>query len=151
ERRLDTLEDALKGQEGRQPELQNAHQALDAAKRSLKLVQNGNERIHRIVTNLREYAKARATSEPTDLSADLEVTLSLLGKRLDELGIRIHQDVPPLPKVLCRPGELNQVFVNLLLNSAQAMPQGGDIFIVGRCGEGRVLLTFRDTGPGILP
>jgi hypothetical protein len=150
ERRLEVLEGAL-GQQGAEQQ-QGARKALEGARRALKLVQSGNERIHRIVENLRSYVLARSVNpEPVDLSADLEATLALVSKRLDERGIRVHRDLQPLPKVPGRPGELNQVFMNLLLNSAQAMPGGGEIFITGRCAQGRVELTFRDTGPGIPP
>ncbi|WP_224248463.1 sensor histidine kinase [Hyalangium gracile] len=151
-RRLELLEGVLGSQEAGQPELSAARKALEGAKRALKLVQTGNERIHRIVENLRNYVTARSVApELTDLAADLEATLTLVGKRLDERGIRVHRDLQPLPKVPCRSGELNQVFTNLLLNSAQAMPDGGDIFITGRRVDGRVELVFRDTGPGIAP
>jgi two-component system, NtrC family, sensor kinase len=152
ERRLELLEGVLERREDSEPEPSNARKALEGARRALKLIQTGNERIHRIVQNLRNYMTARSVApEPTDLTADLEATLSLLGKRLDERGIRVHRELQPLPRVPCRPGELDQVFTNLLLNSAQAMPDGGDIFITGRCGNGRVEFVFRDTGPGIAP
>ncbi|WP_224366281.1 sensor histidine kinase [Hyalangium versicolor] len=152
ERRLELLEGMLGKPEAQQPELQGARKALEGAKRALKLILTGNERIHRIVENLRNYVTARSVApEPTDLAADLEATLSLVGKRLDDRGIRVHRELQPLPKVPCRPGELNQVFTNLLLNSAQAMPHGGEIFITGRCADGQVEFLFRDTGPGIAP
>lgn len=152
ERRLELLEGVLERQDVPEPEQSSARKAAEGARRALKLIQSGNERIHRIVENLRNYMTARSIApEPTDLAADLEATLSLLGKRLDERGIRVHRELNPLPRVPCRPGELNQVFTNLLLNSAQAMPDGGDIYITGRCNHGRVEFLFRDTGPGIAP
>jgi two-component system, NtrC family, sensor kinase len=152
ERRLEHLHGLLEKKEAQPPELPVARKSLEGARRALKLVQTGNERIHRIVENLRNYVTARSVApEPTDLAADLEATLSLVSERLDERGIRVHRDLQPLPKVPCRSGELNQVFTNLLLNSAQAMPQGGDIFITARCTQGRVEFVFRDTGTGIAP
>jgi signal transduction histidine kinase len=56
-----------------------------------------------------------------------------------------------LPPVRCYAGQLNQVFMNLLMNACDAMPEGGEITIRTARTEQGVRLDFSDTGPGIPP
>ena len=51
----------------------------------------------------------------------------------------------------CYPGQLNQVFLNLLMNGCDALSDGGSIWIRTRHEDGGILLEFRDDGPGIAP
>jgi signal transduction histidine kinase len=57
--------------------------------------------------------------------------------------------VDPLPTVLVDPGQMQQVLLNLAVNARDAMPAGGAIEISTDLDEGRVRLTFSDTGSGI--
>jgi signal transduction histidine kinase len=143
---------ALRAELGKPPHPERVGKLLHGAERALKLVRDGNTRIRQIVDNLRAYTRSRdAVEEAVDPLAELETTLGLIQSRLDERGIRVERRLEPLPRVMCRPGELGQVFMNLLLNSCQAMPDGGELVLSSRCGDGRVELTFQDTGPGVAP
>ena len=63
----------------------------------------------------------------TDLHEGLESTLNLLAKEYRN-RIIIHRDYGNLPRVECYPGQINQVFMNLLQNAAQAIPNRGDSY-----------------------
>jgi signal transduction histidine kinase len=56
-----------------------------------------------------------------------------------------------LPGMLGRPGQIAQVLVNLLVNAAQAMPEGGRIFVSTRAEGDEAVLVVRDTGQGMAP
>ncbi|WP_426755687.1 sensor histidine kinase [Myxococcus sp. Y35] len=134
------------------PGTERVQRLLQGADRALGLVRDGNDRIRRIVTNLRDYVRSReATRELLDLNAELETTLTLLSPQLERSAVLVEKDLHPLPALSCRRGELGQVFMNLLLNSCQAMPSGGSIQVASREVEGGVELTFQDTGTGIPP
>lgn len=152
ERRLKAIQAELEAQPLPRDAAERVGKTLQGAGRALKLVQEGNGRIRRILDNLRGYVRSGdAALADVDLLAELETTLGLLQARFDKAGIRVERRWEPLPPVPCRPGELGQVFMNLLLNSCQAMPEGGDILLSSRCGEGRVELSFQDTGTGVRP
>lgn len=152
ERRLKAIQAELEAQPLPRDASERVGKSLQGAGRALKLVQEGNGRIRRILDNLRGYVRSGdAALADVDLLAELETTLGLLQAQFDKAGIRVERRWEPLPPVPCRPGELGQVFMNLLLNSCQAMPEGGDILLSSRCREGRVELSFQDTGTGVRP
>ena len=64
-------------------------------------------------------------------------------------GITIERDLQKLPPVRCLPAQLNQVFMNLILNSCDAMEGRGTIRIHTQPVEEGVLLEFEDDGPGV--
>lgn len=62
----------------------------------------------------------------------------------------VQLNLDALPPVECYPAELNQVFMNLIVNALQAMPGGGRLCISGqRQTNGQIVLCFRDSGCGI--
>ena len=65
--------------------------------------------------------------------------------------VRVERRVGELPPVRARPGELQQVLVNLLTNAVQAMPSGGDLVIEAVAREGAIEIAVEDTGPGVDP
>lgn len=132
--------------------LERVNRQLGNAERALALVQEGNTRIRKIVENLRGYVRSSSNAlEQVNLNTELETTLKLLQPQLERSGIRVECDLQPLPPLACRPGELGQVFMNLALNSCQAMPEGGDICISSRATAEQIELSFQDTGPGVPP
>jgi signal transduction histidine kinase len=72
---------------------------------------------------------------PTDLVAELDQVLTLVEARIHHQRITVVKQLPALPLLDCLPGELGQVFLNLLLNSCAAMPDGGEIRISGELRE----------------
>ncbi|MCZ7627230.1 MAG: ATP-binding protein [Candidatus Methylomirabilis sp.] len=83
-----------------------------------------------------------------DLHEGIETTLSLLTKEYKN-RITVHREYGNLPQVECHPGRINQVFMNLLLNAAQAIPEKGDIWISTASQGEKVSIVIKDTGCGI--
>jgi len=113
------------------------------------LVLRGNQRIERIVANLRAYTQAETRpAERTDVGAAVNSAIALLQPRLTEAGITVEHQAVAAHAAL-RPGELDQVLANLLLNAWQAMPDGGRLAIRTVVDNAQIEVTIADTGPGV--
>ena len=122
--------------------------------------EEGARRTKRIVNDLRTFSRSerRETWRRTDLHVGIESTLALLNHRFQD-GITVHRDFGQLPEVECAPGQLNQVFMNLLVNAADALGKNtGNIWISSRLVDGgagagasepAVAIAIRDDGPGM--
>jgi signal transduction histidine kinase len=107
-------------------------------------------RISWLVDAARQYSQLdRAPHQPTDLHAGLDATLVMLSAKTPP-GVRVVKDydrsLPPVPGY---PGELNQVWTNLIVNALDAMAGEGTLTLrTARDGD-RALVEVADTGPGI--
>jgi signal transduction histidine kinase len=134
------------------PEGSPLSRSLDGALQAADLVRDGSSRIHQLIENLRAYTRVRSRApEPVDLVKVLEATIGLIEPLTKQQDITVVRDFEALPAVRSWQGELGQVFLNLLLNSCQAMPEGGTITLTARQRGGRVEVVVKDTGPGIAP
>jgi signal transduction histidine kinase len=129
---------------------------LDDLAGVVKVVQSATRRSVEIVTTLRSFARAPGEPIPSDLTAGLEETLSLLRHRLERRSIEVIARHEPLPEVVCRTGEINQVFMNLLTNAIQAIEERtakdhsrGVIVVATRPEGSGVTISISDNGPGV--
>jgi two-component system NtrC family sensor kinase len=88
---------------------------------------------------------------PFDLHEPLERVLDLFEVRLRTQKIELKRDIPKsLPRLRGDPGQLEQVFLNLFINAAHSMPEGGTLSVSARAEPGGTLLVeVNDTGKGI--
>ena len=111
-------------------------------------IEEGAHRTTEIVSGLRNFARLDNDEyKRFDLHQGLDSTLALLRSHLD--GIEVLRDYGDLPGVECYPGKLNQVFMNILTNAIQAMPEGGMIHLATRTLGDEVEIAIRDTGQGM--
>ncbi len=112
----------------------------------------GLDRVRKIVQELRTFSRLdEAEYKLADLRENVESTLLIAQVALNK-GIQVHLKLDDLPEIKCRPAELNQVFLNLILNAVQAIgEQAGTITIAGRDTGVAIVLTFTDTGCGMSP
>lgn len=107
------------------------------------------ERIVGIVSSLRQFARLdQAAIDSIDLHQSIDNTLVLVQHQLKH-RIQVHKDYGTLPLVRCHPEQINQVFMNLLVNAGHAIEGKGDIFIRTWSAGDRVAVELRDTGKGI--
>jgi signal transduction histidine kinase len=130
-------------------------QALDEADEIVGIMARGAERTASIVQDLRSFSRlGEATRKPVDLCDGIDTSLRLLESRWrDRVGI--HRDYGEVPLVECDPGQVNQVFMNVLANACDAVVDGrnvwGNIWISTRADGDGVEVAIRDDGTGIAP
>ncbi|MBP0020888.1 MAG: HAMP domain-containing protein [Cyanobacteria bacterium SBLK] len=89
--------------------------------RILASMRMGTQRIREIVTSLRNFSRLdEAEVKDVDLHEGIESTLIVLGHKIKQ-GIEIIRDYGDLPKISCYPAQLNQVFLNLIVNSIDTL------------------------------
>jgi signal transduction histidine kinase len=124
---------------------------LDEADEIIGVMARGAERTTAIVHDLRSFSRlGEATRKPVDLHDGRDTTLRLLESRWRG-HITVHREYADLPLVECHPGQMNQVFMNVLANACDAVLDGGNIWITTRCDGDAVEVVIRDDGPGIAP
>lgn len=107
------------------------------------------DRMGRIVLNLKDFARTGdETWQMADLHQGLESTLNLVWNEI-KYKAEVVKNYGPLPEVSCIPSEINQVFMNLLVNAAQAIETHGRITITTEQVGNTVQIEIRDTGKGI--
>ncbi|MDQ3820697.1 MAG: ATP-binding protein [Acidobacteriota bacterium] len=113
---------------------------------------DGAERIRDVVQNLRLFSRLdEADFKKVDLHEGLDSTIRLLSQYYGPNRIPLERDYGKLPLVDCYAGQLNQVWMNLLQNAAQAAGPGGKVRVATHL-EGRMaVVTVSDTGRGIPP
>ena len=117
----------------------------------IEIMARGAERTTAIVRDLRSFSRlGEAARKPVDLQDSLEVTLRLLESRWRD-RLTIHRDYTAMPPVECDPGQVNQVFMNLLANACDATPAGGNIWVSTQLRGEDACVTIRDDGAGIPP
>lgn len=113
------------------------------------------DRIKRLVQRLLEYNAGHATSadamQPVEINEVVEAVEDLTRKTFMQTGKLIDLDLKPIPPVTGSRDALTQVFINLALNAAEAMEQGGRLTIATRCENDTIKIMFHDTGVGIPP
>ena len=122
--------------------------------RSLKTVESAADRVQSLVASLRAYSRGDDGRGPwiddVDVSAGIDDALRLLSHRMGDVEIR--REYQPAPGVTARPGELQQVWTNVLANALDAMgDQGRLTVLVGPGGNDTVSVRIIDDGPGIPP
>jgi len=124
---------------------------LDDARDLLDESLDGLGRVKKIVQDLRDFSRVdRGGREPTDLNAALASTLRVAAGQLGA-GTEIVTEFGELPPVVCDAARINQVFLNLLLNAAQAIAGQGRITVRSGRDDDGVWVSVEDTGCGIPP
>jgi two-component system, NtrC family, sensor kinase len=113
---------------------------------------DGLRRVREIVRNLRDFARLdEAEFKEVDLNAALASTAEVLHHELSQRRVELRTDFGELPPVPCHPGKINQVFLNVLRNAAQASIPGGIIEVRTRAQDDGVVVEIEDYGCGIQP
>jgi PAS domain S-box-containing protein len=123
------------------------------AEEYISVVRQEIDRINVIVRQLLNMGKpTRITFVRSDLRQILREVILLMNRQMTKAGVSVAlQADKPVPKIMAWPDGLKQVFMNLLINSMDAMRNGGNINIKINPGEHIVRITFEDSGPGIKP
>ncbi|MBJ6802019.1 ATP-binding protein [Geomonas propionica] len=152
-------EEALRGEGG-----EAASESLAQARRQLKIDHiftdgkqliaeslEGGVRVQHIVQNLKNFSRVdQLQYSLVDLNECLETTISIAWNEIKYVAT-LTREFAALPLVSCYPQQLNQVFLNLLVNASQAIEHAGEIVVRTWSEGGNVFVSVSDTGTGIAP
>jgi len=137
--------------------IDGAAELLDAAgdqpelrKETVTIIRKECARLNRLLTSLLDFARPRRPEwRDVELAKVLDTVIDLVGHSAGK-GIRFHkQEDERLPGLLGDQEQLTQVILNLTLNAAQAMPEGGDVWLIARREANGLAIQIRDEGAGI--
>jgi signal transduction histidine kinase len=112
---------------------------------------DGLDRVVKILRDLKNFSHMDDEQpQPADLNRLIEDALSLTRNEL-KYKTTVKTDFGELPPLLCHPGQLSQVFINMLINAAHAIETTGTISITTRLDGGQIVVKVSDTGSGIAP
>ena len=149
-RALDRLQAILADEQVEPHELQEVRKVV----RALYEIESVNtlavERVDQLVKSLRSFGRPGSAEVGwANLHEGIDSTLAITRHELT--GVEVVKDYGTLPMVLCRAVQLNQGFMNLVVNARQAMRDSGKLTIRTRADGDRVRISIADTGCGIPP
>lgn len=110
----------------------------------------GSERICDVVKNLRLFSRLdEAEIKKIDIHSGIDSTVRLLSRYFSGGQVSLRRDYSELPLINCYAGQLNQVWMNLLVNAAQAVSDHGEVSIATKLDEDSVVVAISDSGSGI--
>lgn len=125
--------------------------ALDPSNSVPDVIVEESDRLNNIITDFFNYAKPRNLKlTPCRVQDVLEKNLNFLAPQMDQQGYRIRAHYEEnIPEIMADSTMLYQAFLNLLINSMQAMPKGGTIRVEAASNGKQVYITLEDEGEGI--
>ena len=121
-------------------------------RKHIERIENAAQRARRIVRALLDFAREKNyVFRKSDINKMIEETLDFCHTEIESRHINLIKNFSPLPEVNLSAGHIQQVFVNIINNAIQAMPDGGDLIITTRINSEKQFaeISFRDTGIGI--
>ncbi len=129
----------------------NAHAMLGEMQGLMTDSLYGIGQISELVLNLKNFSRMDAAMTDTvNLNDCIESALNI-GRNVLKSKVELIKELGELPKITCAPSQLNQVFLNLFTNAAQAMETSGRLLIKTWHVDGMVYASVADTGLGIQP
>ncbi len=117
--------------------------------RAVDRIRDGVMRMENIVTNLKRFSRKDVEGiKSNNIHEGLNVTLELMFDQIAE-DIRIHKDFNCDEFVECNLGQVNQVFLNIVMNAVQALNGKGDLWIATSKADNHIEILFRDNGVGM--
>jgi two-component system, NtrC family, sensor kinase len=131
---------------------EDIHASLEEAEQLARDSIEGLGQLTEIAQSLKDFSRLdRAPSASFQVNAGIEKTL-LIAQNLIKHKATVHKVLGDLPEIECSPSQINQVFLNLVTNAAQAIESQGDIVITTELrDEAHVAITVADNGCGIAP
>jgi len=115
----------------------------------IKSCQDGAERCKQIILDLKNFSRLdEAVIKEVDIHEGIDSTLNILHHKIKN-KINVHKDYGNIPKLSCYAGQLNQVFMNIIDNAAQAIKENGDLHIKTYTENNNVVIIIEDSGSGI--
>ncbi|UCB52007.1 MAG: HAMP domain-containing protein [Candidatus Zixiibacteriota bacterium] len=131
--------------------LLEAKKEEDPEKEDLEVIVNETNRCKKIVKGLLEFARQ---TEPQKASSDInrliDKSIDLIFHQAGLQNVKIEKKMKVrFPKIMVDVGQIQQVFINILLNAIESMPQGGSLVVSSGIEDEMAAIRFTDTGHGI--
>ncbi len=110
----------------------------------------GADRVKDIVQDLKGFARVESESRPANINDGLESAINIVWNEV-KYKAELTKQLGELPVTKCNIGQLNQVFMNILMNAAQAIDKWGKIVVKTWTEGGYIFVSIADTGCGIPP
>lgn len=144
----DYIEDIVSAK-GRGLDIKKSETALKEMQKCLKDAKVGTEQIGRIISAVYEFSHpGQDRLDYVDINKTIEAALKVVWHELKHKA-KITKEYADLPRILCYPHHLVQVFTNLFLNAAYAIPERGEIRIKTYRQGQTICIEISDTGVGI--
>jgi signal transduction histidine kinase len=122
---------------------------IDESKQLMKGISDGIHRITIIMKDLKTFSKENEeVMVKADIHQGIDATLTLLKPRYKD-RIKIHKNYAKLSEINCYYGKLNQVFMNIISNAIEAIPDKGEIDITTVENDNQIKIIIKDNGLGI--
>jgi PAS domain S-box-containing protein len=119
----------------------------EALQENIRTIEEQIIYMNKIVSDLQDFVKSiNPEKAPVDLEKLIIATLSNVNV---PQNIEVETKLEKLPIIRADPNLLKRVFMNLLTNAVQAMPEGGELTVQTHAKKGKIHLTIKDTGVGI--
>jgi len=114
-------------------------------------VLNSSKHIASIILNLSGYTRSnvRAKAQDVNINERLDAAIEIARVASYSDDIQLEKNYQPLPLLKSKPEEIQQIFVNIIQNAVQAMQGKGRLSISSLQSNSKIIITIRDTGPGI--
>ncbi|MDP8206764.1 MAG: ATP-binding protein [Candidatus Electryonea clarkiae] len=146
EKLKDEMKELLKKCGDESDEYEKLIKVIDEAN---KVISSGTQRVTEIVSRLKSFARLdRSDLMKVDIHEGIEDTLALVNHELRN-KVEVIRNFGDIPPIHCYPAQLNQVYVNLLINALHAIEDKGTITISTFMKDENVHIRFEDTGTGI--
>jgi signal transduction histidine kinase/FixJ family two-component response regulator len=122
----------------------------DMRQKYFEMTQTELERLMNTVQRMLEFYRPNIERENVNVVDLLDNVLNLMASQLQGRGIRVTNSwSPKIPDIMAVSSQIQQVFINLILNAFDAMPQGGELIIKVSEIKKNIEIIFQDTGPGV--
>ena len=140
--KVDNVRDQVRSYQDQDVDVNQLQEMLDESL-------NGLEQMRELVVNLRDFTRLdRAQVDHVDLNKGLDNVI-YIAKSVIPNRVTIHKEFGDIPAIACMPSQINQVFLNLINNSAQAIEGSGSITVRTGVEGSYVRIEVADTGQGI--
>jgi len=124
---------------------------IDDVRKLIRESMEGAERVRTIVQNLKGFSRVDdAESRHADINECITSTINIVWNEL-KYKARLVKELGVIPLTRCHPQQINQVFMNLLVNAAQAIEKQGEITVRTWQENGSIYAQVSDTGSGMAP
>lgn len=138
------------GLETKRPNPDIKKEDLEFLNTSLKTINSHIQRIANIVRSLGDFARISSTEKRScNISEILDHTIKLVKYDKRFKNIQLSTNISEIPNLKVNPDQIQQVFINMILNAIDAMPYGGRLDITIKATDGFAEIVFKDTGIGI--